>query len=276
MIGVFDSGSGGVTILEELHKQLPNERFLYLGDHANAPYGHRSNEQIVKLTQKGVDALMQKGCSLVILACNTAAAIALRTLQQDWLPQAHPTKRILGVLVPMVEAVSGVPWSQEHPETEEAASKNVVLFATRKTIESKAFAEEISKRANHIKLEGKACPGLVDAIEGGAGSMPIEGLVRGYVQEIAGIKPDAAVLGCTHFPLVKSIFEKSLGPDVTLYSQPEIVAAALVNYLGRRPEFSTPSTSKPDINLLTTGDPADVMAANLYLPGHLNTFAKLS
>jgi len=274
MIGVFDSGSGGVTVLEALQKRLPHQDFLYLGDHANAPYGHRRNDHIVDLTRAGVDALMQRGCSLVILACNTAAAIALRTLQQEWLPAAYPNNRILGVLVPMVEAITGVSWSQQHPNAQKKPSLNVTLFATKKTIESNAFGEEIGKRAHHITLSGKACPGLVDAIEGGAGSAPISGLVSGFVNEILSSRPDAAVLGCTHFPLVKSYFEQALSDKVTLYSQPEIVADTLADYLDRHPEFSHRGTGS--IRLLTSGNPHDVTAANQFLPKHLQQFVSLS
>ncbi|MFC3052683.1 glutamate racemase [Kordiimonas pumila] len=276
MIGVFDSGSGGVTILEALHKQLPKQDFLYLGDHANAPYGHRSNQQIVDLTRKGVDALMQRGCTLVVLACNTAAAVALRSLQQTWLLDNYPDRRILGVLVPMVEAITEVPWSQEHPGSHKKRPLNVTLFATKKTIESNAYGEEIKKRANHINLTAKACPGLVDAIEGGAGYAPIAGLVSGYVSEILSSRPDAAVLGCTHFPLIKRHFEAALGDKIALYSQPEIVARALIDYLERHPEFTASPNETGRVTLLTSGDPKDVTAANQYLPPHLQTFIKLS
>ncbi len=272
MIGVFDSGSGGVTILDALHKRLPDQDFLYLGDHANAPYGHRSNEQIVNLTRAGVDTLMQEGCSLVVLACNTAAAIALRTLQQHWLPQAYPNARILGVLVPMVEALTGVPWSQQHPNDETHPARNITLFATQKTVESGAFKDEIGKRAPHLTLTGKACPGLVDAIEGGAGPMPISGLINGYVQEIQHSQPDAVILGCTHFPLVEKYFRQALGPKVSIFSQPEIVANSLADYLIRHPKFKVDGSGT--VRLLTTGSPNDVIAANKFLPDNFQQFER--
>lgn len=271
MIGVFDSGSGGVTILDALTKRLPDQDFLYLGDHANAPYGHRSNDQIVDLTRSGVDYLMKEGCSLVILACNTAAAVALRTLQQTWLESAYPGNKVLGVLVPMVEALTGVPWSQEHPnggETQEAHT--ITLFATRKTIESGAYADEVRKRAPHLKLVGKACPGLVDAIEGGAGRAPLSGLIDGYVKETMGTKSDAVVLGCTHFPLVKDHFEASLPNGTPIYSQPEIVSSSLVDYLGRHPEFNIPGRGKT--LLRTTGSASDVNKLNALFPASLGKF----
>jgi len=264
MIGVFDSGSGGITILEALKKRLPERDFLYLGDHANAPYGHRSNQQIVDLTQQGVASLMDAGCTLVLLACNTAAAVALRSLQQNWLPQAHPDKRILGVLVPMVEALTGVPWSQEHPHEGQHPNKNITVFATRKTVESGAYTDEVRKRAPHVKLTGKACPGLVDAIEGGAGAGPLAGLISGYVSEVSTNNSDAVVLGCTHFPLVKQHFEAALPGGTSIFSQPEIVAEALADYLCRHPDIA--SKGSGNIKLMTTGNPSEVNALKHSLP----------
>ncbi|NVJ99833.1 MAG: aspartate/glutamate racemase family protein [Alphaproteobacteria bacterium] len=272
MIGVFDSGSGGLTILEALHEHMPDQDFLYLGDHANAPYGHRSNDQIVDMTRASMEILFDAGCDLVVLACNTAAAIALRTLQQDWLPKAYPNKRILGVLVPMVEALTGVPWSQEHPDRQEQKNRSILLFATRKTVDSGSYLDEVRKRAPHVTLHQKACPGLVDAIEGGAGKAPVRGLIGGYIEEVLAAcpTPEAAVLGCTHFPLVKDYFRSALPKGVELLSQPEIVAASLVDYLKRHPEFMVAGNGH--IRLLTTGKPEDVTMADAYLPEKLRHF----
>lgn len=252
MIGVFDSGSGGLTILNALRQTLPEQDFLYLGDHGNAPYGHRSNEQIVELTRAGVDYLMDKGCLLVVLACNTAAAVALRTLQQTWLEGSYPNNRILGVLVPMVEAITGVPWASS--ESDLTRRGEILLFGTRKTVNSGAYREEIAKRSPNIRLIEKACPGLVDAIEGGAGAAPIAGLVSGFVEELGDINASAAVLGCTHFPLVEDHFRACLTANTQIVSQPEIVAESLKDYLTRHPEFSL--RSKGQTTLFTTGDPA--------------------
>ena len=270
MIGVLDSGSGGVTILTALQEHLPNQDFLYLGDHANAPYGHRSNEQIVAFTQEGVNTLMRAGCSLVVLACNTAAAVALQYLQQNWLPEAFPNNRILGVLVPTVEALTGVPWSQQQPTAEPQSAKKITLFATRKTVESQAYLDEVHKRAPHVMLTGHACPGLVDAIEGGAGPKPLAGLISGYVAEADTRGVDAVVLGCTHFPLVKQYFQDALPENTPIFSQPEIVAASLASYLNRHPQHSKHGSGKAA--LLTTGKAEDVLAAGLHLPGDLPAF----
>lgn len=260
MIGVFDSGSGGLTILNALTQALPKQDFLYFGDHGNAPYGHRSNEQIVELTRRGVDTLMQRGCKLVILACNTAAAVALRQLQQEWLPTAYPDNRILGVLVPMVEAVTGVPWSEvaNTPASQPAIeNQSIALFATRKTVESNAFGEEVHKRSPHVSLMQKACPGLVDAIEGGAGPQPLQGLIQGYVDELDLTSVGAVILGCTHFPLVASLFQEALPDEISIFSQPTIVADATVQYLQRRPEFKSNGISRSEgtVSLITSGHP---------------------
>jgi glutamate racemase len=251
---------------------MPNQDFLYLGDHANAPYGHRSNEQIVDMTRDCIGTLFDAGCDLVVLACNTAAAIALRTLQQDWLPQAHPNKRILGVLVPMVEALTGVPWSQEHPNGDKLRDRSILLFATRKTVESGSYLDEVNKRAPHVALVQKACPGLVDAIEGGAGEAPMRGLINGFISEVLAEvpAPDAAVLGCTHFPLVRDYFRDALPASTELLSQPEIVAKSLKDYLARHPEFQ--KNGSGHIRLLTTGRPEDVTMADAYLPEKLRHF----
>lgn len=255
MIGVFDSGSGGLTILKTLTERLPDQDFLYLGDHGNAPYGHRSNEQIVELTKAGVTRLMDAGCRLVILACNTAAAIALRSLQETWLPEQFPDNRILGVLVPMVEVITGVPWSQQNQSPARDAEK-ILLLATHKTVASGAYEEEINKRAPQVDLVQKACPGLVDAIEGGAGVMPLRGMIEGFIKETDTYGVSTAVLGCTHFPLVEGYFQAVLPKNISILSQPDIVADALADYLERHTRYQVSGTGH--VILLTTGDPATV------------------
>lgn len=267
MIGVFDSGSGGLTILKELVKTFPDQDFTYLGDHANAPYGHRSNQQIVDMTTKGVDALMKRDCRLVVLACNTAAAVALRTIQQGWLAENYPENRVLGVLVPMVEAVTGVSWHHTEPPQDNKDDRSVILFATKKTIESGAYREEVAKRSPGVNWIEKPCPGLVDAIEGGAGRRPLAGLVAGFVDEampfLVGQPLGSVVLGCTHFPLVEDLFRAALPDDADIYSQPQIVAEALRDYLVSHPEFASGGTGT--IRAFTTGDPDSLAVLDMGL-----------
>ncbi len=167
MIGVFDSGSGGLTVLRALVTRLPEQRFVYLGDHAHAPYGDRDPEEIYELTRLNVERLFGLGCSLVILACNTAAAVALRRLQQTWLQQHYPQQRVLGVLVPVVEAVTRVPWQTKEPTAEsERAASRVAIFATARTVESGAYPREIVCRAPAISVLQQACRDRVGKSEG--------------------------------------------------------------------------------------------------------------
>lgn len=260
MIGVFDSGHGGLTILRALAGRLPDRRFLYLGDHAHAPYGDRAPEDIYALTIENVSRLFSHGCELVLLACNTAAAVALRRLQQDWLPHAYPGRRVLGVLVPTVEAVTQVPWHIKAPPPgapRDAAT--VAIFATRPTVESGAYPYEIGIRAPAINVVQQACPRLVAAIESAAAEAEVRGMVAQYVsrlrEQIGGATPDSAILGCTHYPLVAWAFAEALPKAVRILGQPAIVAESFADYLARHVEFPPPPAPAANI-FLTTGDPA--------------------
>jgi glutamate racemase len=257
MIGVFDSGHGGLTILRALVDRMPERRFLYLGDHAHAPYGDRAPEEIYALTVENVTRLFELGCTLVLLACNTAAAVALRRLQQNWLPGAYPRHRVLGVLVPTVEAVTKVPWHvKEPPPGAPRDAATVAVFATRRTVDSGAFPYEIGSRAPAIRVVQQACPRLVAAIESAAAESAVRDMVAGYVarlrDQLAGAVLDSAILGCTHYPLVAWAFAEALPQGVRILSQPAIVADSLAAYLRRHPEF-TPSAA-PDADFRTTGD----------------------
>lgn len=260
MIGVFDSGHGGLTVLRALRERLPDQRFLYLGDHGHAPYGNRSSEEVLQLTRRAAEALFAHGCRLVVIACNTAAAIALRRLQQTWLPEAHPDKRLLGVLVPMVEAITGVPWMADvTPSRPAGPPRRVAIFATRGTVRSGAYPREVHKRAPEVTVVQQACPRLAAAIEAGRPAPELRALVRGSVLGLRrklGGWPDAAVLGCTHYPLVADHFRAELNGAVALLDQPALVAESLAHYLERRPEFSAPGSG--ETLLLTSGDPAVV------------------
>ena len=270
MIGFFDSGSGGLTILNEVRKALPSSDLLYLGDHARAPYGHRASADIVAYTKEGVARLYEEGADLVILACNTAAAIALRDMQQNWLASAWPGKRLLGVLVPMVETVTGLPWTDDTGATS-GHSHHVMLFATQRTIQSRAYRDEVMKRAPDITLSQIACPGLVDAIEGGAPALALDGMVAGFVKdavERCGV-PDRVILGCTHFPLVQNLFQRHLGDGVQVFNQPDIVARSLSDYLTRH--HLKQSNEKGHLQLFTTAsDPLSLdlksLAADISAP----------
>ena len=281
MIGIFDSGSGGLTILRACQNKLPDQSFLYLGDHARAPYGDRDNRDIVDYTTEMVDILFREGCRLVILACNTAAAVAARTIQQDWLPVHYPDRRVLGVIVPVVEALSGVRWRMPPlPAHKAGGEKTVGLFATSKTIESGSYHEEMHKHAPHCRMTEQACPGLVGAIEDGADEETLFGIVQNFTERLLANAPDgkidSAVLGCTHFPLVEHLFRKALPAGTNIVSQPKQVANALADYLHRHPEFDTVESPPTSIRYLTTGKPERLAHLDNWLPGLGNPFEILS
>ena len=251
-VGIFDSGLGGLTILDRVAQRLPGLSFVYLGDNANAPYGRSSPEEIYSLTCKGVERLWQEGCDLVILACNTASAVALRRMQETWLPD---DKRVLGVFVPMIEALTERIWGDSSPPRE-VAVKHVALFATPATVASRAFQRELAFRAVGVDVEAEPCTHLVDAIETGDEDRAFA-LVKAHVDALKTRmpSPEAAILGCTHFPLVQNAFQRALGPDIRLYSQPDLVAESLADYLIRHPEFLD-TGAKP--RFITSGDPVGI------------------
>ncbi|MDT0683718.1 aspartate/glutamate racemase family protein [Roseicyclus sp. F158] len=251
-VGIFDSGLGGLTVLGSVTRAMPDLPVVYLGDNANAPYGTRDADDIFALTCRGVERLFEAGCDLVILACNTASAAGLRRMQESWVPEG---KRVLGVFVPLIEALTERQWGDNSPPREVGVN-HVALFATPATVASRAFQRELAFRAIGVDVEAQACGGVVDAIEEGD-MILAEALVRSHVDALKRKmpKPGAAVLGCTHYPLVEQTFAEALGPDVAVYSQPDLVAASLKDYLARRPEMIGPGQESA---FLTTGDPSRV------------------
>ncbi len=267
MIGVFDSGIGGLTILDALRKKLPDTGFLYFGDHQNAPYGTKAPEQIHEMTRDAVRYCFDQGCELVILACNTASAVALHDLQTDWLPEIDPSgeKRVLGVFVPMIEAMTKRDWGDNAPPTH-TGLKDVLLFATPATVASGAFARELKFRARDVVVEGVPCAGLVESIEMGdhAG---MQRLVDGFVAE--GLEripnPQTAALACTHYPIAYGEFRKALPLETVIFSQPEIVAQSLFDYLARHTRFQNQTG---DVIYKTSGDATRVSKEASRFIGH--------
>ena len=250
-VGIFDSGLGGLTVHSAIEKRLPDLPLYYYADSANAPYGVRTMDNIYELTDRSVKKMWGAGCDLVILACNTASAAALRRMQEAGVPKG---KRVLGVFVPMIEALTERNWGDNSPPRE-VAVKHVALFATPTTVASRAFQRELAFRAIGVDVEAQACAGVVDAIE--EGDMVLaEAMVRSHVDALKRKMPhpQAAVLGCTHYPLVADIFQTALGPDVTVYSQGDLVAASLADYLDRHPGM----VGDGPAGFVTTGDPARV------------------
>jgi len=251
-VGIFDSGLGGLTVLDAMTKRLPDVDFVYFADSAHAPYGVRDADNIYELTTNAVQALWNEGCDLAVLACNTASAAALRRMQENWI---SPDKRVLGVFVPLIEALTERGWGDNSPPRE-VAVKHVALFATPATVSSRAFQRELAFRAIGVDVEAQACGGVVDAIEEGD-MILADALVRSHVDALKRKmpNPEAAILGCTHYPLMEDEFQNALGADVKVYSQAKLVAESLADYLERHPDMlGKGKVSK----FLTTGDPAQV------------------
>jgi glutamate racemase len=250
LIGVFDSGFGGLTVHHTLIKALPQYGFTYLGDHAHAPYGERPFADIKQLTARAMEQMFELGCGLIVIACNTASAVALRWLQQDWLPEQERwrDRNILGIIVPTIEAATSRPWSDkpglEFPAHLVADVKSLGIFGTRGTVESQTYPVEIHKRRADIAVFQQSCPELAGAIEAGTSDPDLRPLIRGYVdsllQQTDGLWPDRLILACTHYPLVAHLFREFLPEIVPLIAQPDIVAARLVDYLKRHPGYVEP------------------------------------
>ena len=250
-VAIFDSGLGGLTVLEACRARLPEVDFLYYADSAHAPYGVRTSDNIYDLTHGAIRRIWDDGADLVILACNTASAAALRRIQEAGLPQG---KRVLGVFVPMIEALTERNWGDNSPPRE-VSVQHVALFATPATVASRAFQRELAFRAIGVDVEAQACGGVVDAIEDGD-MILAEALVRSHVDALKRKMPhpQAAILGCTHYPLMQEAFRAALGADVTLFSQAQLVADSLADYLKRHPDMLGSGGEA----YLTTGDPRQV------------------
>jgi glutamate racemase len=259
-IGVFDSGIGGLSVHRELVGRLPDANFVYLADQAMTPYGGRPGEEIVKLTRAGCERLFAQGCDLVILACNTAAAVALRRLQQTWLPDYR--KRIgrpvnvLGIIVPTIEAATGLPWEQEAAHRGEKIERLDVLgiFCTAATAASRVYEIEIDKRRQDVAVFCEACPSLASAIEADAPRADLARAIDSHVASLTrriGRPPDRAILGCTHYEITADLFRAALPPGTPLIHQPDATAAAVQLYLSRHPEYDPGQDGER--RFLTTG-----------------------
>ena len=252
-IGIFDSGFGGLTVLKEIIAELPQYDYLYLGDNARAPYGSRSFETVYEYTLECVKHLFDKGCHLVILACNTASAKALRTIQQKDLPKIAPNKRVLGVIRPTTEIIGKY-----------SKSGHVGVLGTQGTVSSGSYLVEIEKFFPTLKVYQEACPMWVPLIENNefdnAGAdFFIQRHVNHLVKQQQNI--DAIILGCTHYPLIIDKIKKYLPANVNLLSQGTIVAKGLKDYLNRHPEIEKECSKNKTLNFYTTDLPETFDAA---------------
>lgn len=233
-IGVFDSGYGGLTILSKIRECLPQYDYIYLGDNARSPYGTRSFEIVYEFTLQAVTKLFELGCHLVILACNTASAKALRSIQMNDLPTLDPDRRVLGVIRPTVECIGSI-----------THSRHIGILATAGTIKSESYPLEIHKLFPDIHVSGEACPLWVPLVENGeAQGDGADYFVQKYLNELLGKDEqiDAVILGCTHYPLLLPKIRQYLPPHITPIPQGELVATSLQDYLRRHPEMDAKCT----------------------------------
>ncbi|MCW3079171.1 glutamate racemase [Segetibacter sp.] len=248
-IGVFDSGYGGLTVLKEITQLMPQYDYLYFGDNARAPYGPRSFDTVYHYTLQCVEWFFKQGCSLVVLACNTASAKALRTIQQNDLPNIAPEKRVLGVIRPTTERIG-----------ELTRSGKVGVLGTNGTVRSQSYLIEIKKFYPEVEVFQEACPMWVPLIENNeyeteGADFFIEKSLKNLMTLDAAI--DTVLLACTHYPLIKEKIEAFLPPDVKVVSQGGIVAESLVDYLTRHPEIETKCSKNGNVGFYTTDSTAD-------------------
>lgn len=251
-IGIFDSGYGGLTVLREIVAELPEYDFLYLGDNARAPYGTRSFETIYQYTLECVQFLFSQGCELVILACNTASAKALRSIQQLDLPRIAPNKRVLGVIRPTTEVIG-----------ELTKTKHIGILGTNGTINSKSYLIEIEKFSPEITAHQHACPMWVPLVETGeCNSEGAHYFVKKDLNQLLeqSSEIDTLLLACTHYPLLSPVIESVLPPHIQVIQQGKIVAKSLKNYLKRHPEMERRCSKNGIRRFLTSGDADDFEA----------------
>ena len=242
MIGIFDSGLGGLTIFKEVEERLPQYDYLYLGDNARAPYGDHSQETILKYTTEAVEYLFKQGCQLVLLACNTASAEALRALQQHWLPKHYPGRNILGVIRPLAEAA-----------VETSKNKRIAVLGTRSTIGSHAYRREIKKLNSHITVMEQACRLLVPLIEEGIEHKTASKMIlKGYLRPVKSYNPDTVILGCTHYGVMSKDISRYFGSKASVLDSGKIIAEKFAEYLQRHPEYERKLLRSGQRRFLTT------------------------
>ncbi len=243
-IGIFDSGYGGLTVLSEIRALLPQYDYIYLGDNARAPYGNRSFEIVYEFTRDAVNWFFGQNCHLVILACNTASAKALRSIQQIDLPEIDSTKRVLGVIRPTVESVAGL-----------TRTGHIGVFGTSGTVKSQSYDIEIAKLHPHLKVSSEACPMWVPLVENNEFDKPgADYFIKQHIDNLLkkDDKIDTIILGCTHYPLLINKIKKFLPKGITVISQGKYVADSLKDYLNRHPEIEVKCSKNATVKYFTT------------------------
>lgn len=262
-IGIFDSGYGGLTILHGIRQLLPQYDYLYLGDNARAPYGSRSFDVVYEFTRQAVVKLFERGCQLVILGCNTASAKALRTIQQNDLPELDSMRRVLGIIRPTAEVIGHL-----------TKSRHVGVLATEGTIKSESYNLEIAKLYPDIKVSGVACPFWVPLVEYQEADSPgADYFVKKRIDQLMRIDPeiDAIILGCTHYPLLMPKIVKYVNPGVRIVPQGEYVAESLKSYFCRHPYIESLCSRGGNVHYLTTENPDKFReSAQIFLHDHVD------
>ena len=257
-IGVFDSGYGGLTILSKIREALPEYDYIYLGDNARTPYGTRSFEIVYEFTLQAVNKLFEMGCHLVILACNTASAKALRTIQMNDLPNIDPDRRVLGVIRPTAECIGSM-----------TQTRHVGILATAGTIKSESYPLEVHKLFEDIKVSGEACPMWVPLVENNeANGDGADFFIRKYIDNLLAKdrQIDTLVLGCTHYPILLPKIQKFIPQGVKVVAQGEYVATSLKDYLHRHPEMDMKCTREGKCRFYTTeAEDKFIESASMFL-----------
>jgi len=257
-IGVFDSGYGGLTILSKIREALPEYDYIYLGDNARTPYGTRSFEIVYEFTLQAVNKLFEMGCHLVILACNTASAKALRTIQMNDLPNIDPDRRVLGVIRPTAECIGSM-----------TQTRHVGILAKAGTIKSESYPLEVHKLFEDIKVSGEACPMWVPLVENNeASGEGADFFIRKYIDNLLAKdrQIDTLVLGCTHYPILLPKIQKFIPQGVKVVAQGEYVATSLKDYLHRHPEMDMKCTREGKCRFYTTeAEDKFIESASMFL-----------
>jgi glutamate racemase len=262
MIGVFDSGFGGLVVLREFLQVLPDYDYLYLGDNARIPYGTRSDRVVLRFTEQAVSYLLRQGCRLIILACHTASARALRTIQQEYLPGRFPEERVLGVLIPTVEEALA-----------RSSRKRIGVIATEGTVTSRSFELELQKLNPEVAVFQQACPLLVPIIESGEQDWEGTGMIlRRYLAPLQEAGVDTLILGCTHYSILKEQIRAIMGNGLGLICSGQVAAVKLVDYLRRHPEMETRLHRGGRVRYLSTDlTPRFQQLASLFMGRPINS-----
>lgn len=257
-IGIFDSGYGGLTIFSQIQKKMPNYDFIYLGDNARTPYGTRSFQVVYEFTSQAVNYLFEAGCHLVVLACNTASAKALRTIQQNDIPAIDPNRRVLGIIRPTVECIGSI-----------TQTRHVGLLATDGTVKSMSYPLEIKKLFPDVEVCSEACPIWVPLVENNEHeSAGVDYFVQRHVERLLKKDDliDTLILGCTHYPMLLNTIKKYVPEHIHIITQGEYVANSLVDYLQRHPEKDALCTKNGLSRFLSTESEEKFMeCASIFL-----------